>query len=92
MYGCDSMDKDRVAGLLLLIISILLAVLYTYMLYFTEYSLALIKLTMEIFFLALMGVIAWVGYTLLRAAAPQEIEELVKQLEREESESEATGS
>ena len=70
----------------MMLISILLAAIYTYILFFTEYALTLIKITLEVFFVALMVVIAWVGYTLLKAAAPQEIEELVKQLEREEAE------
>jgi predicted DNA-binding transcriptional regulator len=58
------MSRDKVVGLALLVVSIVIIVVYAYVMFATPYSLLLLKLTGVIGIAVIFGVLAWVGYTL----------------------------
>ena len=75
--------KDKAIGGLLLIISIIVIVIYGYILFFTKYDILLLKITGLIAVIAVFGVLAWIGYTLATTPPPKPLEELEKELEEE---------
>jgi predicted DNA-binding transcriptional regulator len=80
-----SPDKDRIAGLIILLFALLLGSAYAYLLFFAsiETQLFVMKLTslvvVETFFL----VVAWIGITLLLSPPEAKIREIEKRLEEE---------
>ena len=75
--------KDKAIGGLLLIISIIVIVIYGYILFFTKYDILLLKITGLIAVIVVFGVLAWIGYTLATTPPPKPLEELEKELEEE---------
>ncbi|AJB41437.1 MAG: hypothetical protein JHC26_08445 [Thermofilum sp.] len=80
-----SLDKDRLAGLIILIFAFTLGSIYAYLLLFAsvETQLLVMKITslfvVETFFL----VVAWIGITLLFSPPEAKIREIEKRLEEE---------
>ncbi len=83
-------------GIGLVIISLLAMVVYGYLVFLTppEVSILVIKLTVFIAFLAVFGILAWIGYTLATTPPPKPIEEIEKEIEEElkKLEKETSGS
>lgn len=77
------MASDKVIGISLLIISILVILIYGYILFFTTYSLLLLKATAFIAVAIVFAVLAWIGYTLATTPPPKPIEEIERELEEE---------
>ncbi len=75
--------RDKVIGGLLLIISIIVIVVYGYILFFTQYDILLLKVTGLVAVVVVFGVLAWIGYTLATTPPPKPLEELEKELEEE---------
>jgi len=75
--------SDKVIGISLLIISILVILIYGYILFFTTYSLLLLKATAFIAVAIVFAVLAWIGYTLATTPPPKPIEEIERELEEE---------
>ncbi len=85
------MSKDQIIGLLLLIGSIIVIIVYGWIMFFVEaWSLLLLKLTAFIGVAAVLGILAWIGYTLATTPPPKPIEEIEKELEKELKELEAS--
>lgn len=76
------MNKDRVVGSLLLVVSVAVIIVYGYLL-FTDWWQLLIKLTGFIAVAGVFGILAWIGYTLATTPPPKPIEEIEKELEEE---------
>ena len=75
--------KYQLVGWLLLAVSIVVIIVYGYLVFFTEYSLLLLKLTEFIAVLVVFALIGWIGYTLATTPPPKPLEELEKELEEE---------
>ncbi|HDI74546.1 MAG: transcriptional regulator [Thermoprotei archaeon] len=84
------MTKDRAIGVLLLLVSVAVMILYGWGLFLAEewVSEFLIKITALIAVYAVFGILAWIGYTLATTPPPPSLEEVEKELEKEISEGE----
>lgn len=77
------MPSDKVIGGLLLILSIIVIIVYGYLVFLTDYALLLLKLTGFIAIAGVFGILAWIGYTLATTPPPKPIEEIEKEIEEE---------
>ncbi|MGC9071481.1 MAG: transcriptional regulator [Acidilobus sp.] len=81
------MARDKLTGAALLAISILIIVAYNVAMWlFPESSgapLFLLKLTDSIIVIVVLGILAYIGYTLVTTPPPKPIEEIEKELEKE---------
>lgn len=77
------MSRDQVIGLLLLIASIAGILIYGWIIFFTDWFLLLLQITGFIAVAGVLGILAWIGYTLATTPPPKPIEEVEKELEEE---------
>jgi hypothetical protein len=56
-------------GVLILLVSVIGFIFYTYLLIFSSYDILVLKLTLLCFVAAIVGVIAWMGYTMATAVS-----------------------
>ncbi|MEM1907696.1 MAG: transcriptional regulator, partial [Thermosphaera sp.] len=77
------MSKDQTIGWLLMAVSIIIIILYGYVLFMTDYSLVLMQLTLMIAVIGVFGILGWIGYTLATTPPPKPIEEIEKEIEEE---------
>ena len=77
------MSRDQVLGVLILLVSILVGVGYFYLIFFSEWVLLTIQLTVFVAVAAVLFILGWIGYTLATTPPPMPIEELGKELEEE---------
>lgn len=85
------MSRDQIIGLLLLVGSVVVIVVYGWIIFFIEaWSLILLKITAFIGVAAVLGILAWIGYTLATTPPPKPIEEIEKEIEKELKELEAS--
>jgi len=85
------MSKDQAIGLIILIVSIAVIIIYGWLVFRppTVYVLGVpidifvLKLTGFIAVAGIFGIVAWIGYTLATTPPPKPIEELEKELEKE---------
>jgi threonine/homoserine/homoserine lactone efflux protein len=62
-------------GVIILLISLIGFIFYTYLLLFSGYDILVLKFTLLFFVAAIVGVIAWMGYTMATAASLESTEE-----------------
>lgn len=62
-------------GVLILSISLIGFIFYTYLLFLSSYDIFVLKLTLLCFVAAIVGVIAWMGYTMATAVSLESSEE-----------------
>jgi predicted DNA-binding transcriptional regulator len=77
------MSRDRVVGLVLLVVSVVVIVAYAYVMFATPYALFLFELTGVVAIAVVFGILAWVGYALATTPPPKPIEEIEKEIEEE---------
>ncbi|AFL66789.1 transcriptional regulator [Desulfurococcus amylolyticus] len=77
------MSRDQVIGWGLLAVSVIVVLIYAYILFFTPYSGLLMQLTLLIAVAGVFGVLGWIGYTLATTPPPKPIEEIEKEIEEE---------
>ena len=77
------MSRDQVIGGLLVIVSVLVIILYGWLVFFSGWSILLLQLTGFIAVLGVFGILGWIGYTLATTPPPKPIEEIEKELEGE---------
>jgi predicted DNA-binding transcriptional regulator len=80
------MSKDQVIGGLLLVVSVIVIIVYGWIIFFPPYSqwdMLLMKLTAFIAIAGVFGILAWIGYTLATTPPPKPIEEIEKEIESE---------
>ena len=58
-------------------------VIYGWVLFFTEWTMLLLQLTGFVAVAAILGILAWIGYTLATTPPPKPVEEIEKELEEE---------
>jgi predicted DNA-binding transcriptional regulator len=87
-----------VIGWGLLAASIIIVLIYAYILFLTPYSGLLMQLTLLIAVAGVFGILGWIGYTLATTPPPKPIEEIEKEIEEElkkleeEAKKESSGS
>jgi len=90
------LNRDQVIGALISAASVTGIVIYGWILFFTEWKILLLQLTGFVAVAAILGILAWIGYTLATTPPPKPIEEIEKGLEGElkklEHEEKKTGS
>ena len=77
------MSRDQLVGALILIASIIGILVYGWIVFFTEWTLILLQLTGFIAVAVVLGILAWIGYTLATTPPPKPIEDVGKELEEE---------
>ena len=77
------MSRNQLVGTLILIASIIGILVYGWIIFFTEWALILLQLTGFIAVAAVLGILAWIGYTLATTPPPKPIEDIEKELEEE---------
>jgi predicted DNA-binding transcriptional regulator len=86
------MSRDQFIGVLFMFVPIGVIIGYAWILFFTEWTLLLIQITLMVAVVALLGIIAWVGYTLATTPPPRPIEEIEKEIQQGLEASEKEGS
>ena len=88
------MSRDQVIGALILAVSVIGIIVYGWILFFTEWTLLLLQITGFVAVVAVLGILAWIGYTLATTPPPKPIEEIEKELgdELKKLEEEVKGS
>jgi predicted DNA-binding transcriptional regulator len=85
--GCP-MGRDTIIGVCMIVLSISIIITYGWIVFFTEWSTFLLQLTGFIAVAGVFGVLAFIGYVLVRTPPPKPIEEMeesLKDLEGSES-------
>jgi len=81
------LNRDQVIGALILVASVIGIIVYGWILFFTEWTILLLQITGFVAVAAVLGILAWIGYTLATTPPPKPIEEIEKELEGEDKES-----
>ncbi len=77
------MNKDQALGAVLLLGSTAGILIYGWLVFLSPWTLLALQLTGFTAVAALLGIIAWIGYTLATTPPPKPIEEIEKELEEE---------
>ena len=77
-------SKDQMMGAGILVVSIVIIILYLYWLFFTPYAWWAIVVPTLIIVLAVLGIAAWIGYTMATTPPPKPLEEIPELKETEE--------
>ncbi|MEM1700308.1 MAG: transcriptional regulator [Desulfurococcaceae archaeon] len=79
------MSRDQLIGWLLFAASLAVVIIYVWLMWFAneELSKIVVKLTLTIAVVAVLGILAWIGYTLATTPPPKPIEEIEKEIEEE---------
>jgi len=77
------LNRDAAIGAALAAASIIVIVVYGYLVFASQYALFLLKLTGFVAVAVVFGILAWIGYTLATTPPPKPIEEIEKELEEE---------
>jgi len=77
------LSRDQVIGALILVASVIGIIVYGWILFFTEWTILLLQLTGFVAVATILGILAWIGYTLATTPPPKPIEEIEKELEEE---------
>lgn len=77
------MARDQIIGISMVIASIAIAVVITYLLFLTQYDILTLKIVVATGVIALASIIGWIGYTLATTPPPKPVEEIEKEIEEE---------
>jgi len=77
------LNRDQIIGALILAVSVIGIIIYGWILFFTEWAILLLQITGFVAVAAILGILAWIGYTLATTPPPKPIEEIEKELEEE---------
>jgi len=75
------MSRDQLVGALLLVGSVTGIGVYAWLLY--TYTMLILQLTAFLAVAVVLGILAWIGYTLATTPPPKPIEEIEKEIEEE---------
>jgi predicted DNA-binding transcriptional regulator len=76
--------KDQALGAVVLVVCVLGILIYGWLVFLTDWSLLVLELTGFIAILGILGIGAWIGWTMATTPPPKPIEELEKEIEAEE--------
>ncbi len=88
------MSRDRQVGALLLVASIIGIIIYGWLVFLPPLSgldLIVLKLTGFIAVAGILGILAWIGYTLATTPPPKSVEEIERELNEELKKAEKQG-
>lgn len=68
------MSKDQTLGALLLIGAIAVIIIYTWLIFLSDFYLAVLQLTAFIAVVGVLCIVAWIGYTMATTPPPEPIE------------------
>jgi len=77
------LNKDQAIGALLLIVGVVGIIVYGWLVFLTQWSLLVLQITGFVAVAGVLGILAWIGYTLATTPPPKPIEEIEKELEEE---------
>ena len=77
------MNRDQLVGISMLVGAIIGILIYGWIVFFTEWSFLLLQITGFVAVAGVLGILAWIGYTLAVTPPPKPIEEIEKELEEE---------
>ena len=83
------MSRDQLIGAAIMLCAIAGIIIYGWIMFFTAWDIMLLKITGFIAVAGVLGILAWIGYTLATTPPPKPIEEIEKELEKELKEVEA---
>jgi predicted DNA-binding transcriptional regulator len=78
------MSRDRAVGAILCIGSLIGILAYGWLVFASEWAMLTLQLTGFIAVGAVLGILAWIGYTLATTSPPKPIEDVEKELEKSE--------
>lgn len=81
-------SKDQTIGALVLVVCVLGIVVYGWLVFLTDYWALVLQLTGFIAVLGILGIGAWIGWTMATTPPPKPIEELEAEIEEEKAEEE----
>jgi len=76
--------KDQALGAAVLVVCVVGILIYGWLVFLTNWSLLVLELTGFIAILGILGIGAWIGWTMATTPPPKPIEELEKEIEAEE--------
>jgi predicted DNA-binding transcriptional regulator len=77
------MSRDQTIGAAVLVICVAVILVYGWLIFLTGWSLQVLKLTGFIAVFSMLGIGAWIGWTLATTPPPKPIEEIEKEIEEE---------
>ena len=90
------MSKNKVVGVLMIVLSLVLFIIYTYLVYFVDekISFIVIKTTVYLSVVVLIVAFIYVGYALIKTPSipPEELEKIIDEILKEENQQNNTSS
>lgn len=77
------LSRDVLAGVLILVASIIGILVYNWLLFFSDWGMIVLKITAFVAVTGVLAILAWIGYTLATTPPPKPIEEIEKELGKE---------
>ncbi|WP_188595557.1 transcriptional regulator [Thermocladium modestius] len=77
------MPNDKAMGGALLAVSIIVIIVYAWLVFFSPWKALVIEATAFIGVAAVFGILAWIGYALATTPPPKPIEEIEKEIQEE---------
>jgi len=68
------MNRDQVIGWAIFFASIIVAIIYGWLIFTPSIATIVIQITIFVAVAALLGILAWIGYTMATTPAPTELE------------------
>nr|KJR73121.1 MAG: transcriptional regulator [Thermoproteus sp. AZ2] len=76
------MHRDRVVGAGLVVVGVVGILLYGWLVFFSPWQTFILQLTAFVVVAAVLGILAWVGYTLATTPPPKPIEEIEREVQK----------
>jgi predicted DNA-binding transcriptional regulator len=76
------MHRDRVVGAGLVVVGVVGILLYGWLVFFSPWQTFILQLTAFVAVAAVLGILAWVGYTLATTPPPKPIEEIEREVQK----------
>ncbi|MEM0453239.1 MAG: hypothetical protein QXO98_01070 [Sulfolobales archaeon] len=77
------MSRDQVLGFGMMVISVIVILVYAWLVFLTDLAIMILKLTGFVAISGVFGILAWIGYTLATTPPPKPIEEIEKEIDEE---------
>jgi predicted DNA-binding transcriptional regulator len=72
------LNKDRTLGFLIIAASLSTALMYGWLLFFSQWTLLALEFTCFVAIALVLGIISWIGYTLATTSRPKRTDEASK--------------
>ena len=68
------MEKDQAIGWIIFFASIIVAIVYGWLVFTPSIALVVLQITVFVAIAAILGILAWIGYTMATTPPPKELE------------------